>query len=218
MRTATSLVLLGMLWAVTVNAAAAKRGERDSEDFFFRQLRSPFERKLKGTRRGCSAYGHSCFGGYGKRGGGALVAPLPLAMPRDQRGQAEGQADRDADAGMQAGMQAEAEDKATVPAVELDGARGVPLGLGVPLGAPGLHAGDANDATLIILRQTPVSSRAPLWGRSLAPPARMLRGDGGDLDRADSDEEADPYNAVANRLFLRRWLRTYRRPAERSPH
>lgn len=209
-------MLLGMLWAVTVNAAAAKR---DSEDFFFRQLRSPFERKLKGTRRGCSAYGHSCFGGYGKRGGGGggglgdglgvgtlpLAAPAPLPVPHDQRG-GQADADRDADAeppagGKLMGLQAEVEDRAGGAPVELRGA-------------------DADDAALIILRQTPVSSRAPLWGRPLAA-TRTLRADGGDLDRADradGEDDADPSNAVANRLFLRRWLRTYRRPAERSLH
>lgn len=203
---AITLVLLGMLWAGTTSAAPQKR---ESEDSFFRQLRSPFERKLKGTRRGCSAYGHSCFGGYGKRAGGGagvLVAPLPPPQPR--------------------------------------GADGDPTPERLPYLRSLRSPQDDDEAAFIVLRQSPVSSRTPLWGRPAAASTRTYHGEdddnngetvsvlegGGGLGggavpaaerRADSAEEAEvaePYTNInhADRLFLRRWLRTYRRASDRA--
>ncbi|KAJ1520917.1 hypothetical protein ONE63_003997 [Megalurothrips usitatus] len=177
----------------------------DSEDFFFRQLRSPFERKLKGTRRGCSAYGHSCFGGYGKRAGGAAMVlalplpPLPQAAPLPQPQPQPRERDRDSEPEQEVG-----------------------------------------DAAFLVLRPSPVSSRAPLWGRPAAAAAGMKTLHGGDLDTdgtaaaaergagVDSGEDGDGgpdrdpnLGSVAGRLFLRRWVgrgRRYSNPGSDAPN
>ncbi|KAE8747153.1 CCHamide-2 [Frankliniella occidentalis] len=181
---AITLVLLGMLWAGTTSAAPQKRG--------------------------CSAYGHSCFGGYGKRAGGGagvLVAPLPPPQPR--------------------------------------GADGDPTPERLPYLRSLRSPQDDDEAAFIVLRQSPVSSRTPLWGRPAAASTRTYHGEdddnngetvsvlegGGGLGggavpaaerRADSAEEAEqaaePYTNInhADRLFLRRWLRTYRRASDRA--
>lgn len=92
---------------------------------------------------------------------------------------------------------------------------------------PGIAAcfDDQDEFIICKFSRSAVSSRAPLWGRTLARPlaasSRAFRGDGGDLDRAEraDSEEADPYTAVADRLFLRRWVSAVRvlRPTSDRP-
>lgn len=195
------LALLGMLWtgtASTANAAAGKRG-------------------------GCSAYGHSCFGGYGKRAGGAAMVlalplpPLPQAAPLPQPQPQPRERDRDSEP-----------EQAEQAVGEVEAA----LGSRTLRSMPGrVSSPEVGDAAFLVLRPSPVSSRAPLWGRPAAAAAGMKTLHGGDLDTdgtaaaaergagVDSGEDGDGgpdrdpnLGSVAGRLFLRRWLRAYRRP------
>lgn len=54
--TATALIIVGLLLAAAL--AAPYKGERDGDGSF---------RKKPLRRGGCSSFGHSCFGGHGKR-------------------------------------------------------------------------------------------------------------------------------------------------------